>query len=363
MFTIDLHLDLSMNALEWNRDLRLPVTEINRREAGKKDLAGRGKAMVSLPDLRNGQVGLVVATQIARYVDIQNPLPGWHSPEQAWAQTQGQLAWYRAMEEAGEMVQIRDLDMLEKHVAGWQDAPPASGDAHASPDRPIGYILSLEGADSLVNLSYLEKAVGYGLKAIGPAHYGPGRYANGTDARGKMGPQGIDLLRAMDEHHLILDATHLCDDAFWQAMDVFKGPVWASHQNCRAIVPHNRQFDDQQLKILFERNAVIGAAMDAWMIVPGWKRGESDPARMGCGLDALVKHMDHICQLAGNSRHICIGSDLDGGFGKEQAPHDLVSIADFPTIRDLLQKRGYSQEDIEGIMHGNVLRFLRDAWG
>src|SRR5215203_338768 len=109
MFTIDAHLDLSMNALEWNRDLRKPVAEINNRERHLKDKPDRGNATVSLPELRKGNIGLVVATQIARYVAPDNPLPGWHSPEQAWAATQAQLAWYKAMEEQGEMVQIKDL--------------------------------------------------------------------------------------------------------------------------------------------------------------------------------------------------------------------------------------------------------------
>src|SRR4051812_31156156 len=113
MFIVDAHLDLSMNALEWNRDLTRPVSEINQREAHLADKPDRGKATVSLPALRKGNIGLVVATQIARYVSAANPLPGWHSPEQAWAQTQGQLAWYKAMVEAGEMVQITDLASLD----------------------------------------------------------------------------------------------------------------------------------------------------------------------------------------------------------------------------------------------------------
>src|SRR4051812_6296066 len=104
MFTIDAHLDLAMNAMEWNRDLRLSTREINDRERGMLDKPDRGKAVVSLSELRKGNIGLVVATQIARYVAAGNPLPGWNSPQQAWAQTQGQLAWYQAMEEEGEMV-------------------------------------------------------------------------------------------------------------------------------------------------------------------------------------------------------------------------------------------------------------------
>ncbi len=113
MFIVDAHLDLSMNAIDLNRDLRKPVAEINAREKGLNDKPDRGQGVVSLSELRKGNIGLVVATQIARYVTPDNPLPGWHSPEQAWAQTQGQLAWYNAMEDAGEMVQIDDLGSLE----------------------------------------------------------------------------------------------------------------------------------------------------------------------------------------------------------------------------------------------------------
>jgi membrane dipeptidase len=356
MLIIDAHLDLAMNAMEWNRDLRKTVTEINERERGMTDKPDRGKATVSLPELRRGRIGLVVATQIARYVAPGNPLPGWHSPEQAWAQTQGQLAWYKTMEDEGEMVQIKDLPGLEKHMAIWDDL--------SQPDhvKPVGFILSLEGADSIINVNYLERAWQYGLRAIGPAHYGPGRYAQGTDAVGFMGKEGRALLREMERLNMILDATHLCDDSFWEALDHFNGPIWASHSNVRALVPHNRQFDDQQIKTLIERGAVIGGALDAWMMVPDWVRGRSTPEGMHCNLEKVVDHMDHICQLAGNALHIGVGSDLDGAFGKEQCPYDLETIADLQKLKNILSKRGYSEEDINNIMHGNWLRFLRKAW-
>lgn len=355
MFIFDAHLDLSMNALEWNRNLRLPMADINAREAGLTDKADRGKSVVSLPELRKGNIGLVVATQIARYVKPGNPLPGWHSPEQAWAQTQGQLAWYKTMEAEGEMVQIADRGSLEHHLDTWNTSTDRS-------NLPIGYILSLEGADSIVHLSYVEKAYAYGLRAIGPAHYGPGRYAQGTDATGSLGGDGRALLKEMEKLNIILDATHLCDDSFWEALDNFKGRVWASHNNCRSLVPHNRQFSDDQIRALIERDAVIGGVLDAWMMVPNWIKGKSDPVSMNCHLEVLVDHLDHICQLAGNCRHIGIGSDLDGGYGREQAPYDLESIADLQKFVGLLTKRGYSQEDIEQIMHGNFLRFLRESW-
>jgi membrane dipeptidase len=355
MFTIDAHLDLSMNAMEWNRDLRQSVAAIRKSEEGLTDKPDRAKGTVAFPELRKGNIGLVVATQIARYVAPDNPLPGWHSPEQAWAQTQAQLAWYKAMEACGEMVMIRTKAQLDNHIALWSGDQPAS-------TKPIGYILSLEGADSLVTLKHLENAYAYGLRALGPAHYGPGRYANGTDATGYLNEKGKALLKEMERLNIILDATHLCDDAFWDALQIFNGPVWASHNNCRALVDHNRQFSDDMIKALIERGAVIGGALDAWMMVPGWIRQQSTPEAMHCNLEKLLDHLDHICQLAGNARHVGIGTDLDGAFGKEQCPYDLDTIADLQNIPAMLSKRGYAQEDIENVMHGNWLRFLRRVW-
>ncbi|HET6254848.1 MAG TPA: membrane dipeptidase [Puia sp.] len=380
MFIVDAHLDLSMNAMEWNRDLRLSVDEIRAREFGMTDKPDRARGTVSLPALRRGGIGLVVATQIARYVAPDNPLPGWHSPLQAWAQTQGQLAWYRTMEAAGEMVMIRDLAGLERHVSLWtegvgegggaEDAGQGGGPEEAGegggPGRrgvlPVGYILSLEGADSIVTPEYLQRAYEYGLRAVGPAHYGPGRYANGTDSRGALSREGRELLREMERLGIILDVTHLCDDAFRDAMELFDGPVWASHNNCRALVAHNRQFSDDMIRTLIEKGAVIGGALDAWMMVPGWVRGKSDPRAMRCNLEKVIDHLDHICQIAGNALHVGMGSDLDGAFGKEQCPYDLETIADLRQLPELLGRRGYSAGDITNVLHGNWLRFLRDAW-
>jgi membrane dipeptidase len=355
MFIIDAHLDLSMNAMEWNRDLRLPVQAIRALEKGMTDKPDRERSTVSFPELRKGNIGIVVATQIARYVKPGSVIPGWNSPEQAWAQTQAQLSWYRTMEEAGEMVQISNAMQLKAHYERWNDGT-------ANDNKAIGYILSLEGADSIVDLSYLERAHQYGLRAIGPAHYGPGRYANGTDATGEMGAQGLALLKEMERLNIILDATHLCDDAFWQALDHFSGPVWASHNNCRAFVNHNRQYSDEQLLALIERGAVIGGALDAWMLVPNWERGVSTPQSMNCDLEKVVANMDHICQLAGNAHHIGIGSDLDGAFGTEQSPLDLDTISDLQKMVAMLSAKGYSAEDLDHIFHQNWLNFLYKAW-
>jgi membrane dipeptidase len=352
-FIVDGHLDLAMNALEWNRDLTQSVNIIRESEKGMTDKPDRMNGTVSLPSMREGNLGLCIATQIARYVKPGNTLPGWRSPFQAWAMTQGQLAWYRAMEEAGHMVQITGKDLLERHLRAWEDPPR---------NAPVGYILSLEGADSIVNLSYLEKACHYGLKAIGPAHYGPGTYAQGTDAAGGLPAKGKELLKEMERLGLILDVSHLNDDCFREAMNRFHGPVWASHNNCRVFVPHNRQLADEQIAMLIQRDAVIGVALDAWMMVPGWKRGTSTPQSMGVSLELVFRNIDHICQMAGNSMHAAIGSDLDGAFGKEQCPKDIDTIADLQELPVLLKAKGYHDQDIKNIMSDNWIRFLLRAW-
>ncbi|WP_156308088.1 dipeptidase [Sphingobacterium endophyticum] len=353
-FLIDAHLDLSMNALEWNRDLRVSISELNNREKGLSDKPDRGLATVTFDELKKGNIGLVVATQIARYVEPGSALPGWNSPQQAWAQTQGQLAWYKAMEEDGCLKMIQNKNDLDLHIKDW------TGGNH-NEDRRIGYILSLEGADSLVDLSYVEKAYSYGLRAIGPAHYGPGRYANGTDSSGKLNNQGIELLKEMERLNMILDATHLNDDAFWDALSRYHGPIWASHNNCRTFVNHNRQFSDEMIKELLGRNAVIGVALDAWMMVPNWIRGKSTPKDTNCNMEIMANNIDHICQLAGNCNHVGVGSDLDGAFGKEQCPHDLETIADIQKVFPILKARGYNDIDLEKIAYKNWLRFMKEA--
>lgn len=353
----DAHLDLAMNAIEWNRDLTRPLAEIRAQEERMKDKPDRGRGTVCLPEMRRGNLGLCVATQIARRQhDAWSPVFGWRSPAQAWAMTQAQLAWYRAMEEAGEMVQIRDLDGLDRHLAQWNNATDRTR-------LPVGYILSLEGADSILTPRHLERSYAQGLRAVGPAHYGPGVYANGTAATGGLSALGRELLVEMDRLGMILDATHLCDDAFWDALKIYRGPIWASHQNCRALVADGRQWSDDQIRELIARGGVLGAALDAWMLVPGWERGKTTPQSSGVALRHVADHLDHVCQLAGNAQHAGLGSDLDGAFGTEQSPQDLDSIADLQGVLGELRARGYSESDLAGIAHGNFLRFLREAWG
>jgi membrane dipeptidase len=359
MLIIDAHLDLSWNALQWNRNLLNSVYTIRTQENHTQG-KGRAQGTVALPELRQGRIFLCFATLLARSTGRPSPHIDYESLAQSYAIAQGQLAYYQALRREGHIRLITTLADLNEHVAEWTawDA----GHAALSGDTPtLGFVISMESADAITNPEQLSAWWEAGLRVLGPTHYGPGRYAGGTATELGLTDIGLALLGEMERLGMLLDMTHFSDQAFWQALDHYNGPVLASHNNCRALVPHQRQFSDEQLQAIIERDGVIGAAFDAWMIQPGWIIGES--TNEGVSLAHIVDHIDHVCQLAGNSRHAAIGSDLDGGFGREQSPHDLDTIADLQKVADLLAERGYGQEDVAAIMHGNWLRVLRQRWG
>jgi membrane dipeptidase len=350
MLLIDAHLDLAMNALNWNRNLDLDVHEIRRAEAGMSE-KGRGRGTTSLPEMRKAEVAVSLATVIERTARSGNPLDGSACQEISYAKAQGQLAYYRVLEAQGKVRLLTDWPGLEAHFEAWQGA---GGTA------PLGMILSMEGADPIVWPGQVASWWDDGLRVVGLSHYGLSAYAYGTGTEGGLTEKGRELLREMSKVGMILDLTHLAETAFWEAVEAFPGPVLASHNNCRALVPGERQFSDAQIREIVRRGGVIGVALDAWMLYPGWVKGETENTVVG--LEAVADQIDHICQVAGDARHAGIGSDLDGGYGTEQCPYDLDTIADLQRIPDLLGQRGYGAEDIRAVMHGNWMRFFQEAW-
>lgn len=356
MLVFDSHLDLAWNAIDWNRDLRLPVEKIRaiENDAGMND-KGRGVGTVAFPDLRRGKVVIFIATLLARLLRIgaMPAIQRYSSMVAAYGAGYAQLYYYKGLEQEGLLRSIKDWPTLEAHMRAWQQD-------ENSTTLPLGYILSMEGADPVLRPDQVEEWYQAGLRIIGPAHYGVSPYAHGTGTEGGLFAQGPALLREMERVGIILDVTHLSDQCFDEALDIYGGPVLASHHNNRTLVPHQRQLTDEQTKRLLARGAVIGLALDNWMLIPGWVRAESDPKTVT--LSHMADHVDRVCQLAGNARHVAIGTDLDGGFGKEQSPSDLDTIADLQKLPAILKKRGYKDADIEGFMHANWVRFFREAW-
>jgi membrane dipeptidase len=351
----DAHLDLAWNALAFDRDLTREVAEIRRREQGMTDEPSRGRNTLTLPELRKAGVRICVATLLARggpdpkaRQTIKRTDLDHSSPSIAHAAAQGQLAYYRLLEAQGDIRILRTAKELDAH---WNLPQQKT--------TPLGIILSMEGTDPIVSPTQAGDWWNAGLRAAGPAHYGRSHHAYGTGVSGPLSEMGIQLLREFDQLGMILDVTHLCDPSMAQALDFFRGPVLASHHNCRALVPGDRQLTDEQIKRLVQRGAVIGVALDAWMLYRGWERGKTKPQVVG--LDAVADHIDHVCQIAGSARHSAIGSDLDGGFGTEQTPRDLDTIADLQRLGGILAARGYTDADIDLIFHGNWLRFFRQS--
>lgn len=357
----DAHLDIAWNALSFDRDQTLTIQQLRDREARMK-VRGRGRNTVSLPELRRAGVGVCLGTILARCREMP-PLEA--EPRRidldvanqsiAYATAQGQIAYYRLLEQQGEIVIIETKDALRNHWKRWADA----GDVAVRAQLPVGVIFSMEGADPIVDAEQAEQWFKQGLRTVCLAHYGQSVYAMGTGGDGPLTDQGRPLLEQMQRLGIVLDLVHTADTAFAEACDFYEGPIFVSHCNCRALREGDRQLSDDQIEMVAKRSGVVGVVLDAWMLDAGFKQHES--ADSSVTLDRLADHIDHICQIAGSSAHAGIGSDLDGGFGAEQTPADLETINDLNRIADILLGRGFSDKDVEGVMYGNFLKFFTDS--
>ena len=359
MLIVDGHLDLALNALQNNRDLLLDAYTTRCLESSTPG-KGMAKGTVAFPEMRRGKIALCFTTLCARCTGRPSPHIDYGSPMQAYGIAQGQLAYYRALERAGQMRIVTDCEQLEAHIDEWTqwDALP-DPDPDTAP--PLGLVVTMESADPVLTPDQLEEWWSQGLRLIGPAHFGPGRYAGGNGCNLRLSEQGVELLAEMERLGFVLDTTHLSDESFWHALESFSGRVIASHTNSRQLVPHQREFDDAQLRAIIERDGVIGVTLGNWQLLHGWIVGAKNE-HLHVTLDRAVDHIDHICQLAGDSRHVAIGSDLDGGVGTDEFPSDLDTIADLQRFTERLSDRGYSTDAIAGILHGNWINLLRNAW-
>ncbi|MAE61494.1 MAG: peptidase [Planctomycetaceae bacterium] len=367
---IDGHLDLAWNALAWNRDLRESVEELRSREVDLHDDKARTHATVSLPEMRRGGVMACLGTVLARSKPAVRPVQrvsiDYVDQTIASAVARGQLAYYHVLADAGHVRMINTGQEFAAHCAAWQ----------RNADAPLGVVVAMEGADPIISPDDAQGWWDAGLRVVGLAHYGPSAYAMGTVSASSedsianpsmtaddwvdgITDAGRALLAEFERLGMIVDATHLSDRCLDELLDGFGGTILASHCNCRGLVDRQRQLPDHHLRGLIDRGSVIGAALDAWMLDASWVLGGENDGLLR--LASVADHMDYVCQLAGNTRHSGIGSDLDGGFGTEQSPRDLDTIADLQKLGGLLRDKGYNDEDVAAIFHGNWLRLLSES--
>ena len=369
---VDGHLDLAFNALFHRRDLTQSVQTLRDREdpappSGKAhpdslrerrrpQSLGRGVATVALPEMRQGRIGIVVSTIMSR---VQMPIStlndGVRTQNAAHAMGQSHLHYYKALEAQGEIAWIRGTDNLESCLAAWENP---------TPQTPVGLILSMESADPILGPDQVQDWWDAGLRSVGLTHFGANTWGHGTGTRGGLYADAYPLLDALRATNIALDLTHAADLTFWQLLDYWDGPVHASHCMCRALVPGQRHLSDEMIGAIAERGGVIGMVFAEYMLNPAidFDDPSTYPTTAQRPMNAVVDHIDHICQLTGSCDHLAIGSDLDGGFGRELAPVDYDTIDDLQKFLAILERRGYTGDQIAAIAHGNLLRFFRQAW-
>lgn len=325
MFIADAHLDLAYNALRGREVLR---------PAREQTADAEGIPSVGLPDLRAGGVGLICATIFCAPDSPKER--GYRDSEEAHTMAMDQLRWYHEQADSEEITFVR-----------------ARGDLPA--DGTVKAILLLEGADPIRTADDVKSLFDLGVRIVGLA-WKRTRYAGGTGAPGPLTPEGVKLVPELDRAGIIHDASHLAEDSFWQLLDLTESPLIASHSNCRAIIPTDRQLSDPMIKAIAARNGVIGINFYDRFLVP-----PPDYGKRRATLEDVTRHMKHMCELIGDADHVGIGTDMDGGLGREQIPREIETSADLPRVADALSAAGFSDEAVRGVMGKNWMRFFIKA--
>lgn len=349
-FIVDGHLDLAYSAIQYKRDLRLPLNDIRQADTDSK-------TTVCIPNLLEGGVGVVFGSLFSfpaslgrayptASVSYDDFLPQSEAQNQAHDLASTQLDYYHRLAEADTRVRI---------IKTWDDVLDIRL-VHDAGNPQLGILVHMEGADPIREPSEIEMWVERGLRSIGLAwsdtRYSPGQWREA----GHLPKDGYRLLERMSDHNLILDITHMSERASFDVLDSYDGPIAATHCNVRTLVPTTRQLSDDQILALAERDGIIGTVLFNKFLKPNH---DKDDPKENVTVDHVIAHIDYICQLIGTADHVAIGSDFDGGFGAENIPTGIDSARDLYKISDGLREKGYSPTHIRAIMGENWLRLIK----
>jgi membrane dipeptidase len=351
VIVLDAHQDIAYNALGYGRDYRRSVVEHRTREQGQfNDIATLG-----LPDALLGRVALAFATLFVAPAGRLWQVPGedmtYRSAAEAYQKALRQMDYYqRLADEDARLRLVRTTADLEAVLATWAPEAPLSG-------RQQGLVLLMEGADPIVEPKQFEAWYERGVRIVGTA-WGATRYSGGTGAPGGLSREGRHLLEVLAGYRALLDVSHMAEQAFFEALDLYEGQLIASHSNPRKFCPTDRHLSDDMIRRLAGRDGVLGVVLYNRFLSPTWQAGD---AKSAITLATVVDVIDHVCQVTGSAAHVGIGSDLDGGFGRQSIPLELDSVMDLLHIGTALAARGYSADDVAAVLSGNFLRKLRQA--
>ncbi len=355
---VDAHADIAYNMLKYGRDYTRSAAETRRFEAGTQTVLDNQDTLLGWDDYQRGQVAVIFSTLFAlphRFRKSETEKQVYKNFDEAHELYREQLLTYHRMTDATPdkfrlIASCSDLNLILDHWA----SPTSQQTGH-----PVGMVVLMEGAEGIRHPSELDEWHDLGVRLIGPAWVGT-RYCGGWKEPGPLTDDGRELLSAMADYNFILDLSHMDERAAVEALDRYRGPIVATHANCAALMPNsnsNRHLSDRIIEGVIERDGVVGVVPFNSYLKVGWV-SDKNP-RSEVPLDVVVNHIDHICQLAGDSLHAGIGSDFDGGFGLQSVPPEIDTVADLQNLVSLLKARGYSETDVENILSGNWLARLK----
>jgi membrane dipeptidase len=349
---IDAHEDIAWNWLDLGRHPRDSALTSREGEAETSIPRQMGIRTTGLPQWLAGRIGIIVATiftlpqrQSFSALNRQTYADEKEAHDKGWHQLD---EYHRLTDQEPRLTLVTESSQLQEVVGQWTSS---------AKDPTVGLVISMEGADPIREPAELHEWYDRGLRAVGPAWAGT-RYAGGSHEPGPLTALGRRLLAEMADLNMILDLTHLDQEAYLQAVDLYPGPVIASHSNPRRFSPGARGLSDDMILLLAERGGVAGIVPFNLFLKPGWALGDPKEA---VSIDAVADAIDYVSQLTGCSDHVALGSDFDGGFGAESVPAEIDTIADLHLIAGVLGERGYSQADIENVLYANWLRILRSS--
>ncbi len=349
MIIIDAHEDLAFNALVDGRDYLQSAYVTRAAEEGEPALEDLGICMLGLPEWLQAQVAIIFATltTIPRALARPGEL-SYRNSEASHQQALAQLAIYRHWAATSPQVRlITHCAHLDETLATWE----CDG---VSPQ--VGLVLLMENADSIRTPDEIGFWHEQGLRMVGPAWHS-NRFTGSAVDGGPLTTEGRELLAAMGRLGMALDLSHMSEEACLDALASYPGPIIASHANPQRMVPMSRLLSDRVIAGVAKRDGVVGVMPVNWALVTNWRQR----AREEITVDLVAEAIDIVCQIAGDTRHVGLGTDFDGGQGAECAPMGVETVADLPLIATALERRGYQLNDVAAILHGNWLRILRQA--
>ena len=329
MLIVDTHLDLSDMALE-GRDLTRPALQ--------QPPLKHGPNVVGFSDLRTGGIGLICGTLFTGPGTYRRN--GVDDPASAHQHAAKQIRWYNQQEQAGRLHLVRRRG----------DLPTVSDPGHC-----LHTIVLMENADPIQRPSDAGWWFAQGVRIVGMA-WRRTRYAGGTGAPGGLTAAGRELACELDKVGMIHDISHLADASFWDLLELSDGPIMASHSNCRALINTDRQISDAMIRAIAARDGVIGINFFDRFLIPA-----SERQRRRATLADVMTHVRHICTVLGDADHVGLGTDFDGGLGRNDVPQEITTAADLPRIADAAARAGFGDVDIRKFLHGNWLRFFQRA--